>query len=345
LQQVLDATSDAVFSLDREWRITYLNGNAKRLLSSYGELVGRNLWEAFPDTQYENSPFEREYRRSMNEGVPGEFETYYPEPEGWFQVLCRPAPDGIIVFFRDITADKRSADALIESEKLAAVGRLAASVAHEIKNPLDAVSNLIYLASTSDSADDIREQLRVADLELRRAVAITNQTLGFHKQSVNPTEISPLAMLESVLAIYHGRLMGAGIVVERRVRGVRKVCCFEGEIRQVLSNLVGNAIEAMTGGEGRLRLRLRAGNDWTTGRAGMVFTVADTGCGMSPGTVARIFDAFFTTKGMTGTGLGLWVSKEIVERHSGSLRVRSSQREGGSGTVFTLFLPFDAVSR
>ncbi len=345
LQQVLDATTDAVFSLDRDWNFTYLNGNAKRLLSPYGDLMGRNLWESFPHTQYEDSPFVREYTRSMNEGLPGQFQTYYPVPEGWFEVLSRPAPDGITVFFRDITASKKSADALIESEKLAAVGRLAASIAHEINNPLEAVTNLIYLAATSDSLPDIRHQLHAADHELRRAAAITNQTLRFHKQATNPTEIPPAALLESVLTIYQGRLAAAGITVESRTRASHPLRCFEGEIRQVLSNLIGNAIDAMSSKERRLQLRIREAHEPKSGRPGIIFTVADSGAGISPGSLARIFEAFYTTKGFTGTGLGLWVSKEIVDRHSGSFRVRSSQRANRAGTVFTLFLPFLAVSR
>ncbi|RRA50096.1 PAS domain S-box protein [Acidipila sp. EB88] len=349
LQQVLDATTDAVFSLDRQWTFTYLNSNARRLLSPYGELIGRNLWETFPDAQYEGSPFVLEYTRSMEQGVAGEFETYYPKPEGWFQVLSRPAPDGITVFFRDITASKKSADALIESEKLAAVGRLASSIAHEINNPLEAVTNLIYLATISDSFEETRGLLVSADRELQRVAQIASQTLRFHKQATKPTANVPADLLGGVVAIYQGRVAEAGIAVAWRQRESRTILCFEGEVRQVLSNLVGNAIDAMGGdGEGHLHLRAREGHDWRTGRKGVVFTVADSGLGMSAGTLARIFEAFYTTKGLTGTGLGLWVSQEIVHRHAGRLRVRSSQRRAGgvaSGTVFTLFLPFEAVSR
>jgi signal transduction histidine kinase len=124
------------------------------------------------------------------------------------------------------------------------------------------------------------------------------------------------------------------------------VRCFEGEIRQVLSNLVSNAIDAMQPHRGgRLLLRSRVGRDWTTGRPGLVITVADSGGGMSPSVLSRIFQPFYTTKGINGTGLGLWVSSEIIDRHQGTLRLRSSQREGRSGTTFTMFLPFDAVTR
>lgn len=123
--------------------------------------------------------------------------------------------------------------------------------------------------------------------------------------------------------------------------------CFDGEIRQVLNNLIGNATDAMQKQttSRRLLIRTRDACDWRTGRKGLLFTVADTGTGMSTQTVKKAFEAFYTTKGTGGTGLGLWVSKEIVERHHGRLMLRSSQRERGSGTVFRLFLPYDAVDR
>jgi signal transduction histidine kinase len=120
------------------------------------------------------------------------------------------------------------------------------------------------------------------------------------------------------------------------------VVCLDGEIRQVLNNLVGNAIDAMAASGGRLLLRSREGTNWTSGAKGVVFTVADTGSGMRPETVARMFEPFFTTKGLSGTGLGLWVSHDIVQRHHGKLRVKSTSKQGQSGTVFTLFLPFDS---
>ena len=129
------------------------------------------------------------------------------------------------------------------------------------------------------------------------------------------------------------------------MRATDPVLCFEGEIRQVLNNIVGNAIDAMHTGGGRLLLRSRSATDWRTGRKGLGITIADTGSGMTPQTRKKVFEAFYTTKGIGGTGLGLWVSKEIVERHEGVLEVRSRDKPGYSGTVFYLFLPFDAVSR
>jgi signal transduction histidine kinase len=245
----------------------------------------------------------------------------------------------------DVTERKMAEGALIQNEKLAAVGRLASSIAHEINNPLESVTNLVFLARACDNVPEAREFLATADAELRRASAITNQTLRFHKQSSRPTEVACDDLLGSVLTVYNSRLHNSRIHVEKRKRAHRSVLCFDGEIRQVLSNLVGNSIDAMQPGGGRLLIRSREGRDWKSGRAGLILTVADNGPGMSRKTAARAFDAFFTTKGIGGTGLGLWISKEIVDRHRGTLHIRSSQKQGQSGTAITVFLPFEAAVR
>ena len=248
---------------------------------------------------------------------------------------------GIIVIGVDITDRKLAQSALIQSEKLAAVGRLASTIAHEINNPLEAVTNLLYLARETESLSEARDFLDLADQEVRRMSAITTQTLKFNKQSTEARAITCSELLSSVLNIYQGRIRNSDITVEKRKRADRAVVCFDGEIRQVLNNLVSNAIDAMQNG-GRLLLRSRDATDWKTGRRGMVITVADTGSGMSAENRRRIFEPFFTTKGASGTGLGLWVSKEIVARHRGELRVRSSQNVKYRGTVFTMFLPYEA---
>jgi signal transduction histidine kinase len=239
---------------------------------------------------------------------------------------------------RDISEVKRTQSALLQSEKLAAVGRLASSIAHEINNPLESVMNLIFLARSTDLAET-RHFLEMADEEIRRVSIIANQTLRFHKQSSSPQAATGNDLFSTVMRIYEGRLRNAHVQVEQKFRSGEPVVCFQGDVRQVLNNLVGNAIEAMPFG-GRLLIRSRKGCNWKTGQRGIVLTVADTGTGMSPEVRQRIFDAFYTTKGTAGNGLGLWVCQEIVERHHGALRVRSSQREGCSGTVFALFLPF-----
>jgi PAS domain S-box-containing protein len=261
----------------------------------------------------------------------------------------RREPDGtisgIIALGVDVTESKRAELALMQTEKLAAVGRLASSIAHEINNPLEAVTNLLYLARETAWNPETREYLAIADRELRRVSVIANQTLRFHKQSSKPLLITCEELIESAISVYQGRLVNSNVQLEKRKRAIRPVLCFEGEIRQVLSNLIVNAIDAMHPHGGRLLMRSREGTAWKTGRKGLILTVADTGSGMSSDTAANIFEPFFTTKEIGGTGLGLWVSHEIVQRHGGTLAVRSSQRQGRSGAVFTLFLPFEAVVR
>jgi PAS domain S-box-containing protein len=252
---------------------------------------------------------------------------------------------GIIVLGVDVTESKRAELALMQTEKLAAVGRLASSIAHEINNPLESVTNLLYLARETAVNPETKEYLSIADRELRRVAVIANQTLRFHKQSSKPQWITCEDLIGSAISVYQGRLVNSNVEVERRKRAKLPVLCFEGEIRQVLSNLIINAIDAMHPHGGLLLIRSREGTDWQAGRKGLILTVADTGSGMSSDTATKIFEPFFTTKEIGGTGLGLWVSHEIVQRHGGILAVRSSQRPNHSGTVFTLFLPFEAVVR
>lgn len=244
---------------------------------------------------------------------------------------------GIIVLGVDITEQKRSAQALLQNEKLAAVGRLASTIAHEINNPLESVTNLIYLASRISEGETL-EYLERADLELRRIAAITRQTLSFNQRASVPHEVHCEDLLSGVTRIYQSRIANAGVTLETSKRSLRPILCFGGEIRQVLNNLVSNAIDAMPHG-GRLLLRARDATHPVTGESGLVITVADTGSGIPPEIISRIFEPFFTTKGLGGTGLGLWLSRDIIARHRGELRVRSSTSPSFHGTVFTLFLP------
>ena len=249
----------------------------------------------------------------------------------------------------DVTARVEFEAALRESEKLAAVGRLASSIAHEINNPLESVMNLLYLTQQEleNPAGDPAEARRYvfqADKELRRVALITSQSLRFFKQSTRPQQVTGADLLDSVVDLYEGRATNASVAMERRERARGTVLCLESEIRQVLNNLVRNALDSMVGRGGVLRIRTRDATDWRTGRRGIVFTIADEGTGIAAETLERMFKAFFTTKGIGGTGLGLWISREIVDRHQGRLLVRT--RSGsptppslGTGTVFALFLP------
>lgn len=247
----------------------------------------------------------------------------------------------------EITNQKKAEAALIQSEKLAAVGRLASSISHEINNPLEAITNLLYLiAMDAGLPDELKVFVHMAQSELGRVSQIATQTLRFHRQAVNPTQVTSESLVNAVIQLYTGRLANSNIKVDARYKTKTKILCFENDIRQVLNNLIANAIDAMRKG-GRLIVRAHASHDREAGpghgRQGVRITIADTGHGMSEETMRRVFEPFFTTKDLQGTGLGLWISAGIVERHQGRLRVRSSDDARRHGTVFTLFLPCEEV--
>lgn len=477
-EQVLDLTSDAICYLDREYRFTYLNRRARELFSPEGDVVGDCIWDRFPSAFHEGSVYVEKFKLSMEEKLPCEFESYYPEPlNKWFCIESRPTQSGIIVFLRDatkahseleqlrlereeaerqrveietiyrtapialalidavtfqvlqlndryagffdlpseelrgkritdmmpatrlaeilasvargdavndcliqgelanvrgqqrswmvnfspvfggaknvwaisiasidITRQKRAEAALIQSEKIAAVGKLAASVSHEINNPLEAMTNLLYLVATDPTLPpQLREYMKLAQGELSRVSQIATQTLRFHRQSMRPSMVDATRLISDVINLYQGRLANAGITAETRCETITPFLCFENDVRQVLNNLIGNAIDAMAGG-GRLLIRTRDVSGYgmkgdAAGQRGIRITIADNGHGMSSVTKERVFEPFYTTKDLLGTGLGLWICSEIVERHGGRLILRSSQHELHHGTVFSLFLP------
>ncbi len=267
--------------------------------------------------------------------------------QAWISLAAAPIINdlgvvtGGVVAISDIDQQKRSESALIQNEKLAAVGRLAASISHEINNPLESVTNLIYLARHSAGLTaEASSLLDTADRELSRVSQVVSHTLRFHRQATRPTAVTGQELLEPVLGLYAGRLLNLNIHLDVRHRSQKPVTCLEGEVRQVLNNLVGNAIDSMKNG-GILSVRTRDARSWKSGLPGIRILIGDTGHGMPRAVVEQIFDAFYTTKGINGTGLGLWISQGIVAKHNGALRVRSSTQPGRSGTVFTLFLPSD----
>jgi PAS domain S-box-containing protein len=342
VREILESTSDAVVMLDHAWRFSFLNNRAKGLLAGGRDLIGLNIWEEFPAAV--GRTFWEHYHRVMEERVPVEFEEYYPAPlDKSFGVHAYPTEEGIAVFFHDITERKKAEQALRQTEKLAAAGRLAASISHEINNPLEAITNLLYLLETSKTLDEgDRKYLMMAQSELARVSQIAIQTLRFYRQATKPAETSISELLESVLELYRGRLNQAEITVVRQFQTNGVQMAFGGELRQVFANIVGNALDASRAG-GKLVVRVRNGRDPRNGAPGVRVSIADTGHGMNADTLKHIFEPFFTTKGNTGTGLGLWVSQEIVEKHQGRLNVRSSDATDRHGTVFSLFLPSDGV--
>lgn len=239
----------------------------------------------------------------------------------------------------------RTEKALLETEKLAIVGRLASSIAHEINNPLEAVTNLLYLVEGTNLPEDAAQYLQQAQAELMRVSQITVETLRFSRQNTNATEIRLSDLVNSVVNLHDARLKGARIAVERRFRDHHKLLCFPNEIRQMIANLIGNAIDAMMGMEDmRLCLRVWDAHDLQTGESGIRLAVADTGSGMSHATLTQIWEPFFTTKEATGTGLGLWVTQEIIRKHRGQVSVRSSTEPHKRGSIFSVFFPHAGVA-
>lgn len=247
---------------------------------------------------------------------------------------------GVSEIARNIARQKRAEEAVRISEKLAAVGRFASSVAHDINNPLAAVTNLLFLLQNEDLSQEGRRYLATAHRELSRVAHISTQALGFCRNEGEAVWASISAILDEALALHDNRIKVAGIEVLRDYDATLRLRCHPGELRQVMVNLIGNALDALPF-DGRLQLRVRRVTDWMTGRPGMRITVADNGRGMSPATRCRAFEPFYTTKERTGTGtgLGLWVCAGIASRYAGRISVRSDDACGRNGCVLTLFLP------
>jgi PAS domain S-box-containing protein len=239
---------------------------------------------------------------------------------------------------QDVTALKQTREALIRSEKLALVGRLAASISHEINNPLAAVLNLLYLINQNSNEEMIKEFSASAQQELARVSHIVTHTLRFNRQSNRATQEKLSDLLDSAAAIYVARIKDSGIALQRDYRDTELVPCFGSELRQVFANLIGNSFDACKRG-GKLLLRARDQKHPNTGERGVRVTIADNGIGMDEEIKERLFEPFFTTKSDKGTGLGLWVSHEILRKHHAFFRVRSRRAAQGSGTTFSIWLP------
>lgn len=260
----------------------------------------------------------------------------------WYQVTVdkvttKELPIGSIVVLTNITQRKMAEESLRNAEKLAATGRLAHTIAHEINNPLEALTNLIYLAEISSDRPDVHNYLGQALNELSRVARITKQVLSFHRESNKPVEMPFDELLDTVLALYSRQIQDKGVALKYEPGPADvKLEGFPGELRQVMANLVGNAIDA-TPRDGKIRIRFR--RVIQRGVPGVRFTVCDNGPGIPENIREHIFEPFFTTKELKGSGLGLWLTSTIVTKHQGNLRFRSSMKPGQSGTCFSLFLP------
>jgi signal transduction histidine kinase len=242
--------------------------------------------------------------------------------------------------FRDVTLEKQSQSVMRKAEKLAAAGRLAATMAHEINNPLEAVGNLIYIVRhTPNLPDDVQGYLAMADQELERVSHITRQTLGFYRDSSEPGPVEMRVVIESVLKIYDNKIKSKSVLLDLEISAeCPAVFGLQGEMKQLIANLVSNAADAV-GHTGKIRISMTSvqrahGN-------GVELKVEDNGPGISAEHRSHIFEPFFTTKKDVGTGLGLWVSKEIAERHGGRIELSSGKDSSLGGAVFTVYLPCD----
>ena len=350
LKVLLDNLPVGVVMSDAKGKVVLTNSRLESLLRHPAMDIGScEKWSALHPDGRRVTDEEYPLARAIRSGQSVAPEDYlYERGDGttaWMSFAASPLHDeqgtvtGGVVVISDTDLQRRAEMALLQNEKLAAVGRLAASISHEINNPLEAVTNLLYLAHQApELSDSTREYLNAADQELTRVAQIVSNTLRFHRQSSNPRAISAEELLTTTLGIYMGRLANSGITLLSEHRASDLITCYEGEIRQVLNNLVGNALDSMRSG-GVLRIRTSGSRSWQTGDKGVRITIADTGHGMTPEVKKRIYEAFYTTKGINGTGLGLWISHGIVEKHQGFLRLRTSEKEPRNGTVFTLFLP------
>lgn len=262
-------------------------------------------------------------------------------------VACRKSPrfdeKGVLLEIleigRDITERLQTEEALRKSERLAAMGRMAGIIAHEINNPLEAITNAFFLLRDHPSLDDTaRHYARIADQELARVARITSQTLGFYREPQQSLPLRIQQVLDDVLELQERRLQLNNISLEKDYQRCGEVLGFPAELKQVFLNLTSNAIQAMPGG-GRLRVRVFDSVDRKTGRQGVRVSLCDTGSGIKPEDAKRLFEPFFSTKAAKGTGLGLWISKGIVTKYEGTIRFRSARIGDGCSTCFTVFLP------
>ena len=243
-----------------------------------------------------------------------------------------------------LAAAKLAETALRKSEKLAVAGRLALSISHEINNPLEAVTNLLYLIHLSSSLQEAKNLAKAADQELARVAEIVSQTLRFYRDPSKPTVVHIGEVVDSALTLYRARLANAEIEIERDFRDCSPIIALAGELRQLTLNLIGNALDAI-GNSGRLKIRVANARQHSNGSLpGIRLTIGDTGSGIHPDVRNVIFEPFVSTKGDTGTGLGLWLSSEIVRKHGGTIQVKSRAQSPDSGTVFSVFLPLDIPS-
>lgn len=356
LRAILVSLSEAVVVCNLEARIELMNPAAEQLSGwTQAEANGRSFDLVFPLF----SADERIPQQSPIEPVRRELRTVvHPEPT----VLVRRdgsevnvehsgAPvyerrsklSGVVLILRDVTQQRRTQAALIASEKLAVTGRLAATIAHEIHNPLDSVANLLYLMKTGGTAEENEVFLDTARAELDRATQISRSLLGMYRESRTAVQLNVASLLESVLLLLQHRFQQGRLQLETHLLSPATVTGFPVELRQVFTNLLANAAEASPVG-GKITVSVTETSsppDQLDGvpRPGILVTIEDQGPGITEEVREQLFQPFFSTKGEAGTGLGLWVSKGIIQKHEGAIHLESHTGPRDHGTAISVFLP------
>lgn len=359
-QALLDSAGEGIWGVDLQGNCSFVNRAACAALGfEPAELVGHNMHDLVHHHYPDGNPYPgsqcsvygvfregQAFTNRIDHLFRKDGTMFYAEMSAQ-PIRLHGQTRGAVVTFRDITQARLAEEALRRSEKLAAVGQLASSIAHEINNPLEAVTNLLFLVREARSLEEARGFAAEAETELARVSDITVQTLRFHRQQTSATQIDLSETITAIMRLYTTRFRSRNVLPKLRLRPTPAARLLEGDIRQVLNNLVRNAYEAMPNG-GALHLRLQPASCLRTGLPGVRLTVADTGTGFLPTIRPHLFEPFHTSKEVTGTGLGLWISKGIVDKHGGRLAMRSRFEEDGDGrghgTVFAMWLPLETAS-
>jgi PAS domain S-box-containing protein len=352
----LSSIGDGVIATDDQGRVSFLNPIAERLTgTSLEEARGKKIGDVFPIfSEATNNPVDNPVEKVLALGsiVGLANHTVLRHRDGHLLPIedsAAPITDdsgrliGVVLVFHDASRERSFQDVLRRTEKLAAAARLAATVSHEINNPLEAIGNLIFLARTNpDATEKIVSHLQLAEQELARVSHITRQTLGFYRESTSPTSVHIPTLVESVLTLYSNKLQVKQIQVQLALEACPPITGLAGEIQQLVSNIISNAIDAVPISG---TLKINASPVKLAGGASIRLKIEDDGPGIAPENLKRIFEPFFTTKKDVGTGLGLWVCKEIAERHGGSVQVESKNANGAKGAIFTVLLPDSGSTR
>ncbi|MEG9436213.1 PAS domain S-box protein [Edaphobacter sp. HDX4] len=347
LAAIVESSDDAIISKNLNGIITSWNKAASRILGySPDEIIGKSILTLIPTHLHGDETTILSNIRAGNRIE--HFETIRRTRSGeMLDVSLTVSPirneNGKIVgaskILRDISSRKRIEHSLLQAEKIAATGRMAATIAHEINNPLEAVVNLLYLIRPTITNPEGLGYLDTAESELSRVSHIARQTLGYYRDNASATPASLTDLVEQTIEIYQPRCSSVGIEIRGNLQSSTPVVMRRGEIMQVISNLITNSIYAMSDG-GTLSLTVC---DTTTPDSGVLLIIADTGTGIAPEHMSKIFDAFFTTRKTIGTGIGLFIAKQFVEGHGGRITLASSTAGENSGTTATIFLPLQTT--